>query len=86
MLFIDQYLRIIIIQYAGMHLFVNFAYILSSSTTHFMANNFPSKTTLEDKEKRENTQKKEKHDWRLQSESARLEALKLNDKAETEDF
>ena len=28
----------------------------------------------------------EKHDWRLQSESARMEALRLNDKAETEDF
>ena len=26
------------------------------------------------------------HDWRLQSESARIEALRLNDKAETEDF
>ena len=26
------------------------------------------------------------HDWRLQSESARMKALGLNDKAETEDF
>ena len=28
----------------------------------------------------------EKHDWRLQSKSARLKTLRLNDKAETEDF
>ena len=27
-----------------------------------------------------------KHDWRLQSKSARLKTLRLNDKAETEDF
>ena len=26
------------------------------------------------------------HDWRLQSKSARLKTLRLNDKAETEDF
>ena len=27
-----------------------------------------------------------KHDWRLQSESARMKTLRMNDKAETEDF